>query len=75
MSEPVLLAIIISVPSTIDAIGSLITAVMVARQKGTIHNLEKNTNSMKDTLVAVTARSEFARGKLEGAEPPRDDTM
>ncbi len=31
-----------------------------------IRKLEKNTNSLKDDLVALTAKAEHAKGRLEG---------
>lgn len=32
----------------------------------TIHELEKNTNSIKDALIKTTAEHEHAKGVLEG---------
>ena len=59
--------------SLIGAIFSFLTAVLAAivtivtlKTKTTMQELEKNTNSMKDALVKVTAESEFAKGLKEG---------
>jgi hypothetical protein len=67
MTDAVALAIIVAIPGTIAAVGTAITAILVAKQGGNIEKLERNTNSMKDALVKVTAESEFAKGKIEGA--------
>jgi hypothetical protein len=38
-----------------------------------MRKLEKNTNSMKDALVASTAKSSHAEGKLEGKAESRTE--
>ena len=66
--------------SLIGAVGSFMAAALsvannilgrrneqhIAEAKETIVTLEKNTNSIKDALIAVTAKSSKAEGKLEG---------
>ncbi len=66
--------------SLIGAVGSFMATVLgvmnnllgqrntrhIAEAKESIVTLEKNTNSIKDALVAVTAKSSKAEGKLEG---------
>lgn len=42
------------------------TAEVVTAQSHTIATLEKNTNSIKDALVAATAKASLAEGKAEG---------
>lgn len=67
MTDAVALAIIVAIPGTIAAVGTAITAILVAKQGGIIQHLEKNTNSIKDALVKVTGEAERAKGRIEGA--------
>lgn len=48
------------------AIINLYTAILTRRNKDTIELLEKNTNSIKDALVASTAKASNAEGHAEG---------
>lgn len=80
MSDPVLIALIAGVPGTLAALASFLTAVQVMRSnrhinetRGSISELEKNTNSMKDALVKVTGQLEYdkgAQGKAPGFPIP-----
>lgn len=68
-----------------NIIGAVLLAWIALRQaklNKVITVLEKNTNSMKDALVAVTAQKSHAEGALQGkaeqieagtTEPPRTD--
>lgn len=47
------------------AITNLVTAVLVLIAKRDINKIERATNSMKDDLVASTARASRAEGKAE----------
>lgn len=58
MSDPVVVELIRNV-------GSFVTAVSVVIIGFWVRRLEKNTNSIKDELVKVTAKSSKAEGKLE----------
>lgn len=48
------------------AIMNAITAYMAYRTKQQADTIEKATNSMKDALVATTARASLAEGKEQG---------
>lgn len=48
----------------INAVGLIMVAVINVLGLYWIRRLEKNTNSMKDDLVALTAKSSFAAGAL-----------
>jgi hypothetical protein len=82
MTDSVAIALIAGTPGLLAAIGTLITAVSVARSNSHIANtrakieeLEKNTNSIKDALVNVTGKEAFARGRLSVNEPLSPETM
>lgn len=47
-------------------IPSVITLFLVLRQKITIDLLEKNTNSIKDALIATTEKASKLEGREEG---------
>ena len=49
------------------------TAWMTQQQKKTIALLEKNTNSIKDALVASTAKASLAEGKVAGRAEARQE--
>lgn len=51
------------------------TRVAAVETQATIVTLEKNTNSMKDALVKVTAESEFAKGLKLGVAASTGDPM
>jgi hypothetical protein len=75
MSDPVLIAIIVGIPSCLSAVTSLFNAFNISKSnrhvletKDAMVNLEKQTNSMKDELIRVTAVSEFAKGLKKGQE-------
>lgn len=65
MSDAVLVAIIVGIPATLGAIGSIIVGIRTTRKIEAVHLA---TNSMKDALVKVTGEEAFARGKKEGEE-------
>ena len=73
MSDAVVIAFIGMLGSVLTVGLSLWTQVLVKRQDAkivktqeTIHDLEKNTNSIKDALVEVTRKAAFARGVKAG---------
>lgn len=80
MSEAVLIAMIGAVGLMVTALLSAITTLLVTRMQtellrtkaavvetqAAIVTLEKNTNSIKDALVKVTAEAEFAKGLKAG---------
>jgi hypothetical protein len=49
------------------------TAIINKNTNKTIEVLEKNTNSIKDALVASTAKASLAEGKAEGLQQGRDE--
>ena len=49
------------------------TAVITRRSSSTITLLEKNTNSIKDALVASTARASLAEGTAAGLAQGRSE--
>ncbi len=59
MSDPVLIAIVVSIPGTIASIATLFVAMINGRKVEEVH---KATNSMKDALVAAA----LAEGKMLG---------
>lgn len=81
-SDPIAVALIGMVGTFMTALMGVVTAyltmknarrleatkVSVDSQKSTIAALEKNTNSIKDALVKVTAESEFAKGLKLGSD-------
>lgn len=56
---------------SLDTIVLLIVAIMNALTLYYTHKTEKNTNSMKDALVASTAKASHAEGLAEGKAEPR----
>ena len=77
MSDAVQIALITSLTTGIPSILAMffsfmarkhsIDAVNVSRETQTIaQKTEQNTNHLKDELVALTAKSSHAEGKLEG---------
>jgi len=62
------IALVTATPGTIAALASLLSLYHVGKQKQTMELLEKNTNSMKDDLVALTGKESFARGVLHEKE-------
>lgn len=62
----------IDITKNLNAINE--TKKVVNDTKKTITTLEKNTNSIKDALVQVTAESEFAKGLKLGISMPCNDT-
>ncbi len=57
--------------SLVGAIASVCNTWMIVRAKKTVSLLEKNTNSLKDELVALTKTSSHAEGLKEGREEER----
>ncbi len=51
----------------LNTLGMIILAVLQLLNRSDIKNIEKNTNSMKDALVAATAKA----SRAEGAEEQR----
>jgi hypothetical protein len=51
----------------INAFLAGLTYLSTRKGQQAISELEKNTNSIKDALVKVTAESEHAKGMLQGA--------
>jgi hypothetical protein len=49
------------------------TAIINKNTNKTIEVLEKNTNSIKDALVASTAKASLAEGKAEGLKQGREE--
>ena len=47
------------------AVSNTVTAYFVYRSKSDIHRIEVATNSMKDALVASTAKASHAEGREE----------
>ncbi len=57
--------------SLVGAIASICNTWMIVRAKKTVTLLEKNTNSLKDELVALTKVSSHAEGLKQGQEEGR----
>jgi len=55
------------------ALINLYTAILTRNNKDTIAKLELNTNSIKDALVAATAKASNAQGHAEGLEQGRNE--
>lgn len=69
ISDTTITAIVVAVPPTILAFGTLIVQIKSIAKVEAIH---KATNSMKDALVAATEKEALARGKKEGASDERE---
>ncbi len=71
MSDAVEIALITSLTTGIPSILAMVFAFLGRRAalatQVTAQKTEENTNHMKDELVALTAKSSHAEGKLEGA--------
>jgi hypothetical protein len=81
MSDLVLVAICSAAPGIVASIMSVLNNIIATRNskhlekaKDDIHNLEKNTNSIKDALVKVTGEAEFQKGLKQGQEGVRIGT-
>jgi hypothetical protein len=61
----IILALIGALPATIIALSNLIVTI---RSHALITKVEVATNSMKDALVAATAKESYARGLFQGGE-------
>jgi hypothetical protein len=59
MSEPIQIAIIVSVPPTIVSLGACITAV---KARKAIKEVHISLNSRLDQLIALTKKTAFAEG-------------
>jgi|SRR5579872_2186535 len=80
MSDTVLVAIIAGTPGVLSALLGFVNNALVRRAtelakkneqhladtKTAMQTLEKNTNSIKDELIKVTAEASRAKGNLEG---------
>ena len=58
---------------SLDTLIWLLIAVMQLYNTYLVHRTEKNTNSMKDALVASTAKASLAEGHAAGLEQGRDE--
>ncbi len=75
MSDAVTISLIAAVGAFTSAVLGMVNNAIaqrnsthLAQAKDAIVTLEKNTNSIKDELVRVTASSEFAKGLKQGTE-------
>jgi hypothetical protein len=68
MSDAVIIALIVAVPTTLTALASLIVSLRNGRKLEQVHVA---TNSKMDLLLAVTGASEKAKGVIEGREQGR----
>jgi hypothetical protein len=83
VSDEVMIAFIGMIGSVLTVGMSLYTQAIVRRQsasiketKDTIQTLEKNTNSIKDELVTMTAKAAYAKGvKHAKADKSSDDLL
>ena len=82
MSDAVVIAFISMMGSLLTVAMTLWTQMLVRRQDAkiqatqeTIVTLEKNTNSIKDALVDVTARAAYARGIKQGETNNKPDDL
>jgi hypothetical protein len=66
MSQEVWGWIAISAMQLLTALISMRTTMIVSAQSKTIGALEKNTNSIREQLVASTAKASQAAGELKG---------
>lgn len=57
------------------AVLNLFTAIMSFRTHTNMAIVEKATNSMKDALVASTAKASLAEGKAQGLEEGRSEVI
>ncbi len=80
MTDTVTITLIGAVFSFFTAALSVVSAYIntrikkdVKETKDAIVTLEKNTNSIKDDLVALTRKSSHAEGKLEGRAELKDE--
>ena len=69
MSDETIKTIVVALPPTLLALGTLIVQIRSIKKVEEIH---KATNSMKDALVAATEKEALARGKKEGAIDERN---
>lgn len=71
--------IIIAVATLVTAIGALVTGVVNAMRithvSGNVQKIELATNSMKDQLVASTAKASMAEGTAVGLKQGRDEHL
>ena len=56
-----------------SAFGTLITAAGQVWNNYNSRRIEKNTNSIKDALVATTAKAAHAEGMIQGAAAEREN--
>jgi hypothetical protein len=71
MSEAVIIALIVAIPTTLTALASLIVSLRNGRK---IEQVHLATNSKMDKLLSVTGASEKAKGMKEGLEQGRGET-
>jgi uncharacterized membrane protein len=70
MSDAVIIALIVAVPTTLTALASLIVSMRNGRKIEQVHIA---TNSKMDQLLSVTGASEKAKGVIEGREQGRGE--
>jgi hypothetical protein len=71
MSDAVIIALIVAIPTTVTALASLIVSLRNGRK---IEQVHVATNSKMDKLLEVTGASEKAKGFIEGRERGRGET-
>jgi len=71
MSDAVLVALIVSIPATLTAFAGLLVSLRNSRK---IEDIHVATNSMKDALVAATAKASKAEGRAEGVAEGRNES-
>lgn len=65
ISEPVLIAVVSSMPPTLAAVAALVVGLKNARKVEQVH---RATNSLTDRLVALTRLEAHAAGVKQGRE-------
>lgn len=65
LSDPVII-------SLVGALSAIVSAYFSYKAKIQSEKTEKNTNHMKDELVALTAKSSHAEGHAEGVQDQKD---
>jgi hypothetical protein len=70
MSDAVIIALIVAIPTTLTALAGLIVSMRNGRK---IEQVHVATNSKMDLLLEVTGASEKAKGMKEGLELGRGE--
>jgi hypothetical protein len=71
MSDAVIIALIVAIPTTVTALAGLVVSLRNGRK---IEQVHVATNSKMDQLLEVTGASEKAKGVIEGREQGRGQT-